>query len=74
MSLSFTAGGGGPSSPTSGLDSLALARANTSYGDPSGEAPSDDMDGRLLLLSSSSIGKSRIVAPLLCDRFLVGVV
>lgn len=63
MSLS-TAGAGGSSSATFVPDSLALARANTSYGDPPGELRSDEKEGLLLLLLSSSVFSSRIVEPL----------
>jgi hypothetical protein len=68
MSLS-AAGGADSSCATFAPDNLALARANTSYGDPPGEPLSDEMEG---LLSFSSEFNSRIVEPLCCCRF-VGV-
>lgn len=64
-SLSAAGGGNGASSRFV-PDSLALARANTSYGDPPGEPapPYESVDGLLLLmLSSSSVGNRRIVEP-----------
>lgn len=72
-SLSAAGGGNGASSRFV-PDSLALARANTSYGEPPGEPapPNESVEGRLML-SSSSVGNRRIVEPLCC-RVLVGVV
>ena len=67
MSLSVVGGAG--SSSTISPDNLALARANTSYGDPPGEPPSDEMEG---MLSLSSEFNKRIVEPLYGCRF-VGV-
>ena len=68
MSLSFTAGTGSSGAPFT-PDNLALARANTSYGDPPGELLSDEMEG---LGSLSSEFNRRIVEPWCGCRF-VGV-
>ena len=70
MSLSTTPGAGASSSSsTCSPDSLALARANMSYGEPPGDPFSDEIEG---LLSLSSEFSSRIVEPLYGWRF-VGV-
>ena len=68
MSLSVVRGADS-SCASSAPDNLALARANTSYGDPPGEPPSDEIEG---LLSLSSEFNNRMVEPLCGCRF-VGV-